>query len=101
MLNTTLEILKSALRGDPSVSPGERTKLVQLLRKGASANAEAAQPKTARILRRAEVAAMLNRSLRFVDTLAKRGVVSKVKLPGRQRALGFRQEDILALISEA
>jgi hypothetical protein len=44
---------------------------------------------------------MLSRSLRFVDTLAKRGVLNKVKLPGRQRALGFRQDEVLALIRGA
>lgn len=89
------------MRGDPSVSPVERTKLVQLLRRGACTNAEAAEQATPRVMRRAEVAAMLSRSLRFVDTLAKRGVLNKVKLPGRQRALGFRQDEVLALIRGA
>lgn len=51
-----------------------------------------------RLVRRAEVARRLSRSLRFVDKLAASGVLAKRKLPGRVRALGFLASDVDALI---
>jgi hypothetical protein len=47
-----------------------------------------------RLLRRAEVARRLACSLRTVDKLP----IKKVKLPGRQRAAGFLEGDVNALI---
>lgn len=51
-----------------------------------------------RILRRAEVAQRLARSKRAVDRLAADGVLRKVRLPGRARAAGFLESDVVALI---
>ena len=51
------------------------------------------------ILVRAEVARRFNRSLRFVDHLAKAGTIRRVKLPGRKRACGFLAEEIERLMT--
>ena len=99
MLQTTVEILRSGLKADPTISPIERTRLLKLLRHGEdpqSAKPEA--PIAPKVLQRKEVAARLGRSLRFVDKLARAGTLRKVLLPGRQRAIGFAEADITALI---
>jgi hypothetical protein len=53
-----------------------------------------------RLMRRTEVARMLGRTIRSVDHLAREGVLKRVSLPGRSRAAGFRESDVLALISD-
>lgn len=53
-----------------------------------------------RLLRRAEAARRLGCSLRLVDRLAKDGALVKRKLPGRKRAAGILESDLLALIAE-
>lgn len=60
-----------------------------------------ATPGTDRILRRAEVAALLSHSERAVDRMAAEGILQKVRLPGRRRAAGFRLADVQALIGGA
>lgn len=55
-------------------------------------------PAAPRILRRGEVARMLARSPRAVDRMAVDGILAKVRLPGRPRAAGFRESDVVALI---
>jgi predicted DNA-binding transcriptional regulator AlpA len=51
------------------------------------------------ILRRAEAAARLAVTPRTVDAWARRGLLPKVRLPGRTRAVGFRASDIDALVT--
>ena len=43
---------------------------------------------------------MLACSLRSLDALAADGKLSRVRLPGRRRAAGFREADVRALIEE-
>jgi hypothetical protein len=43
---------------------------------------------------------MLSRSPRFVDRLAEQGILRRVRIPGRQRGIGFAQEDVDRLIAE-
>jgi hypothetical protein len=38
--------------------------------------------------------------LRLIDRLAQQGALKKVRLPGRQRAAGIRESDLLALITQ-
>ena len=97
MLPTTLEIIRSGLKGDPSLSSADRTRLIALLRNG-QANNQKAEPTAERVpclLRRAEVARRLSCSLRTVDKLP----LQKVKLPGRQRAAGFLESDVNAMLA--
>ncbi len=68
-----------------------------MIRTGAGASKPTAPPpeRVPRILRRGEVARRLSVSLRTVDKLP----VAKFKLPGRQRAAGFLESDINALLA--
>jgi predicted DNA-binding transcriptional regulator AlpA len=100
MMPTTVEIIRSGLKSDPSLTPAVRASLLALLRNGP----ETPKPETtgehvARIIRRAEVAQRLSCSLRTVDGLAASGVLKKRKLPGRVRASGFLESEVAALIA--
>ena len=100
MLATTLDILKSGLRADPTVSPAERARLLALLRQGPEVPRPDAPPSSIdRILRRREAVTFWERSLRFVDRLAKDGILRRRLLPGRKRASGFLASDVMALIA--
>jgi hypothetical protein len=100
MLNTTLEIVRSGLKADPTLTPQDRARLLAVLRNGVTPHKPdcPAPDNTPRLLRRAEVARRLSRSLRFVDKLAASGVLAKRKLPGRVRASGFLASDVDGLI---
>ncbi|HEY9173724.1 MAG TPA: hypothetical protein VI136_15670 [Verrucomicrobiae bacterium] len=102
MISTTIELIRAALKTDPTVSPADRTRLLVQLRQRPDAVKTTAPPENlAAIWTRKRVAeAMGSRSLRFVDRLAQDGILEKVKLPGRQRGAGFRAADVQRLIGE-
>jgi predicted DNA-binding transcriptional regulator AlpA len=60
-----------------------------------------ATPSTAapRLLRRREVAERLSRSERAVDRLAAEGTLRKIRLPGRARAAGFLEAEVVSLMA--
>ena len=103
MLATTLQIIKSGLQGDPTLSARARTRILATLRNGQdTAKAELGEPTkptAPRIIRRREAAQMYGCSLRLIDRLAAQGVLRRVRLPGRQRGAGFLQSDLLAIIA--
>src|SRR5262249_52360367 len=93
MLDTTLEVIKAALRADNTVTPADRTRLVAILRSGAQAPQSApAIPEPVRIVRRK--AQRLSCSLRLIDKLAVQGVLPRQTFNGRTRSCGFRSTDI-------
>lgn len=98
MLNTTLEIVRSGLKADPTISPQERMRLLAVLREPAAQKPARPTSIEPRLILRAEAARRFSRSLRFVDKLAASGVLVKRKLPGRVRASGFLASDVDALI---
>jgi hypothetical protein len=102
MLETTLQIIKSGLKGDPTLSPDDRAKIIAAVRSGVhTAKAELGEPTkpaAPRIIRRREAAQMYGCSLRLIDRLAAQGILRRVRLPGRQRGAGFLQADLLAVI---
>jgi hypothetical protein len=100
MLATTIEIIRSGLKSDPSLSAADRARILAAIRNGA--NTPKIDPVTnseSRLVRRAEAARRLGCSLRLVDRLAKDGVLLKRRLPNRKRAAGFLESDLNALIS--
>lgn len=104
MLQTTFQILKSGLQGDPTLSPLQRTKLLAAFRQAEKLKAEPvdeSKQRIARIVRRKEAAQMYSCSTRLIDRLAAQGALRKVTLPGRKRSAGFLESDLLALITAA
>ncbi len=100
MLPTTLEVVKAMLKADPTVTPVDRQRIVEAIRTHGRQLETPRAPVTSekRILSRREVARRFNRSLRFVDHLAKAGTLRRVMLPGRQRACGFLAEEVESLM---
>ena len=102
MLSTTLIAVRSILTADPSVNPVERNRLVSLLRQGPPTESRTpipAAPTSARLIRRLEVARRMSVSLRTVDSLAQAGMLRKRTFPGRKRASGFLEADLVALLT--
>lgn len=102
MLKTTVDVIRAGLNSDPTISANDRVRLLTMLRNGTDA-AAAPIPSSSRVikvLRREEAADVLGRSLRFVDSLARRGLLRRVKLPDRKRACGVRADDVAALIEQ-
>jgi hypothetical protein len=98
MLPTTIEIVRSGLKSDPTLTPQERARLLAAMREPAAQKSEPVISAEPRLVRRAEVARRLSCSLRTVDKLAATGVLAKRKLPGRLRASGFLASDVDGLI---
>ena len=92
---STFEIIKAAVRGDTTLAPDERNRILSTI-KGGEAVAVKDSP---RLVRRAEAAKRLSCSLRLIDKLASSGVLPKRTLPGRARGAGFLESDLLALVN--
>ncbi|MBM3839013.1 MAG: hypothetical protein FJ398_13805 [Verrucomicrobia bacterium] len=102
MLPTTIDVIRSSLKADPTLSARDRAELLALVRRGpTSPKPEQHQPNGLRVLSRKAVATTIDRSLRFVDRLAAEGVLKKIRLPGRRRAIGFLAEDVERLLAGA
>jgi hypothetical protein len=100
MLSTTLEIVRSGLKADPTITPQDRARLIAAMREPAAQKSASKDFTEPRLVRRAEVARRLSCSLRTVDKLAASGVLIKRKLPGRLRASGFLASDVDSLIAD-
>jgi hypothetical protein len=70
MLPTTVDVIRAALRADPTVSPADRARLLAALRNGGNTSPAPAAPTGPRLIRRKEAARMLGTSTRTVDALA-------------------------------
>lgn len=100
MLCTTNDLIRTALKTDPTLTPANRTTILAAIKNHDKApkDPELGVAPEPRILRRREAAARFGVSLRAVDNWTKAGILSKVKLPGHVRSCGFRESDIVALI---
>ena len=100
MLGTTREIIRAALKADPTLSVAERSRILAIVQNYTNPSKnDAAAGSESRLVRRAEAARRLGCSLRLVDKLAKDGILPKRRLPSRQRAAGFLERDLNALIA--
>ena len=100
MLPTTLKLCRTAFEADPSISIRERQHLMRLLIREPEPTTTERQPVAPRLVRRKEGAQRLGYSLRTFDKLCKQGVLKKHILPGRCRAAGVLESDLLALLTE-
>jgi len=98
MLDTTQDAVRALLRADPSITPAERTRIIATIREHGKI-ATTTEPAPDRLLRRPEVARRLSCCTRSVDHWARLGLLPKVTLPGRVRAVGFRESDVAKLIA--
>lgn len=101
MLSTTNELIRAALKTDPTLTQSNRTSILAAIKNHGRTpeNPIPTAPPEIRILRRKEAAARFGVSLRCIDNWSKSGLFPKVKLPGRVQACGFREADVIALIN--
>lgn len=103
MLDSTIELIRAGLKTDPTLSPEDRARLVALIRnhgKQTQVTPPTAQDPVPKVLRRKQAAERLNSSLRFVDLLARQGVLKKCVLPGRTRAVGILESSLSAVLAK-
>lgn len=98
MLATTCNAVREMLRADPSITPADRNRILAALRNHGKGDPEPTAPEPPRLVRRAEAARRLAVSLRAVDAWARAGILHKVRLPGRVRAIGLAEADVAAII---
>jgi hypothetical protein len=100
MLDSTIELIRAGLKTDPTLSVAERTRIVLVLRNyGKQTQQPQIQQGAPKIIRRRQAAERLNSSLRFVDLLARQGVLKKCVLPGRKRAVGILESSLSAVLT--
>jgi predicted DNA-binding transcriptional regulator AlpA len=101
MLQSTIAALTAVLRTDETVTPRDRARVLTSVRRAldASTKAEPAGANVARIVRRKEGASRLGMSTRTFDKLCSEGVFKKHVLPGRKRAIGILESDLVALLT--
>ena len=101
MLPSTLEIIKTTLKNDRTLSAVEYKRFITMLRVGGNETGQSnTKPVEKRILRRHEVAHRMAVGIRTVDKWAKEGIIRKMKLPGHKRSCGFLSSEIDALMME-
>ncbi len=90
MQSHTRAAVEAILKSDSTVSAEERKRLL------ATDDKHAAPPD--RVISRTEAAKRFGRCARSLDNWVKRGLLKKWHLPGMERATGFRESEIIALL---
>jgi hypothetical protein len=100
MKETTVQIVLSALKADPEVSPELRKQTIAFLRSGGVlSNAQKQRTLTSGYITRLEASKAIGRSVRTVDELIKSGALKKVTWPGRVRAVGVTRASLEKLLA--
>jgi hypothetical protein len=97
MTATTFAAVKGLLLADPPITLDEQIRLRALMPSPAAPAKETSS--VARIVRRAEAAKRLSCSLRLIDKLSASGELPRRTLPGRRRAAGVLESDVIALVN--
>ena len=101
MQTHTVQIIDATLRADSTVTSGKRRKILKLAcgeedQSTAAQNGEAQPP---RIYSRVEAAKLVgDKTPRYVDMLAKRGLLKKFIPKGNVRAIGICGESLRAFV---
>jgi hypothetical protein len=92
----TIEVLDAVLKTDDTISAAQRKKLLQGLRGEPSpAPVQNGDGHSPRIYSRAEAAKLLGgKTCRFIDLLARKGLLKKFVPPGNKRAIGVCGESL-------
>ena len=103
MLDSTIELIRAGLKTDPTLSLEERARLLVIIRnhgKQAQSPPQPRQEVAPKVIRRKQAAERLNSSLRFVDLLARQGILKKCVMPGRKRAVGILESSLSAALTK-
>lgn len=85
---------EAILSADPSVNPEDRKALVETLKQGVKT-----ETKPEQVLRRKETAKRFGVTVKAVDQWARAGILMPIRLPGKSRAIGFRESQINDVIA--
>lgn len=99
MLDSTIKLIRAGLNTDPTLTPADCARLLLLLRNHKKQPQSQMGVGLPSIITRKQAAQRLNRSLRFVDLLARQGVLIKRILPGRKRAVGILESSLAAALA--
>jgi hypothetical protein len=91
MRSETIALIQHALSDDPTLTRAERGEILQ---------AVTGKTPFDRILHRKEVAQRLMVTSRTIGNWAAQGLLKRVSLPGRKKALGYRESDVSAFIEK-
>lgn len=97
MQDATQNAVHALLRADATLTPQARRDILAAMQNNGRHTPPEAKPE--RIVRRKESARMLGCTTRTIDNLSRTGVLPRVRLPGRERGLGVRESDVLAIIA--
>ena len=100
MKDSTMKILDATLKADETVTPAERAWKLKIFRGEApSAPVQNGNGHEPRIYSREEAAKMVgDKTTRFVDLLARRGLLKKFTPKGNRRSIGICGESLRAFI---
>ena len=101
MQESTIKILDVTLKSDATVAPAERIRILRIARCGEniSAPVQSGNIYALRIYSRTEAAKLLgNKTPRYIDKLAKLGLLKKFVPKGNRRAIGICAESIRIFI---
>jgi len=100
MLETTMTAVTALVKSDSTIPPDARRRILAACRDQVPEARSQSKPTGPRVVSRAEAAAAMGRSVRFIDSLARRGLLRRVRLPDRKRAAGVRFDDLEKLIED-
>lgn len=92
--------IMAMIRADQDADARTKAHLMAVIKSGGTPP-EPGKATGPRIYQRREAARLAGRSLRWVDAIARRGLVRRVKMPGNKRAVGIRADDLERLIESA
>jgi hypothetical protein len=100
MRDSTVQIILSALKADPEVTPDLRKQTIAFLRSGGiPSKSQQQKALVAGYVTRKEAGEALGRSVRTVDELIKEGKLKKLVWPGRIRAVGVTRASLEKLLA--
>lgn len=94
MKAATEKALAAIIAADETISQRDAAAALALLRDGLSLAQSTSAAARVPYMTRAEAAKALKVSLPTISTWGRAGIIRRVAVPGRRRALGYRAEDV-------
>jgi hypothetical protein len=95
----TTRILEATLKSDETIAPAKRNAILRFARDGEAEPVQNIHTPEPVIFSRAAAAKMVgDKTVRYIDLLAKRGLLQKHTPPGNQRSIGITGESLRAFI---
>lgn len=95
MKEQTAQVIASICAADETIKKSDMTAALSLLRGDKKGTAEECDTP----LTRSETAAMLRVSRQTVTTWAMRGIIRRMEIKGRRKALGYSRRSVVAILN--